>query len=206
MAKQKEFSTGKIIGLLALTLVGVLVLYLVFVGIYSATYREKFDATIEGNGYVTAKGKSLYDGQGNALRLIGTNAGALFVPEGWLTVYSIGYDEGKGKNALIMLADGGTLNADDATTETNVSATGGSINLSAGTLSGTVGGSTAVAVSGTATMSGDNSYTGGTMLNGAALTVTHANALGTGCGILPRAYCPCSGLLHRSSPAWCPCS
>lgn len=96
MAKQKEFSTGKIIGLLALTLVGVLVLYLVFVGIYSATYREKFDATIEGNGYVTAKGKSLYDGQGNALRLIGTNAGALFVPEGWLTVYSIGYDEGKG--------------------------------------------------------------------------------------------------------------
>ena len=102
MAKQKEFSTGKIIGLLALTLVGVLVLYLVFVGIYSATYREKFDATIEGNGYVTAKGKSLYDGQGNALRLIGTNAGALFVPEGWLTVYSIGYDEYLSLDAYIL--------------------------------------------------------------------------------------------------------
>ncbi|MDO5472883.1 MAG: autotransporter domain-containing protein, partial [Akkermansia sp.] len=91
-----------------------------------------------------------------------------------------GYDDGKGKNALITLADGGTLSADDATTETKVNATGGSINLSAGTLSGTVGGSTIVTVSGTATMSGDNSYTGGTTLNGAALTVTHANALGTG--------------------------
>ena len=91
-----------------------------------------------------------------------------------------GYDEGKGMNALITLADGGTLNADDATTETKVSAMGGSINLSAGTLSGTVGGSTIVTVIGTATMSGGNSYTGGTTLNGATLTITHANALGTG--------------------------
>ncbi len=90
------------------------------------------------------------------------------------------YDAGKGKNALITLVNGGTLNADDAVTETKVSTTGGSINLSAGTLSGTVGGSTIVTVSGTATISGDNSYTGGTTLNSAALTVTHANALGTG--------------------------
>ncbi|MBP3499950.1 MAG: hypothetical protein J6J97_07675, partial [Akkermansia sp.] len=91
-----------------------------------------------------------------------------------------GYDEGKGKNALITLADGGSLNADDATTETKVNAMGGSINLSAGTLSGTVGGSTIVTVSGTATMSGDNGYTGGTEIDNSRLTITHANALGTG--------------------------
>ena len=91
-----------------------------------------------------------------------------------------GYDEGKGKNALITLADGGTLSADDATTETKVNAMGGSINLSAGTLSGTVGGSTIVTVSGTATMSGDNSYTGGTTVNGGKLVAGSNTAFGSG--------------------------
>ena len=71
---------------------------------------------------------------------------------------------------------GGTLHVNASTDK--LMATGGSIQLSAGTLGGSIGGTTAVAVSGTATLSGNNSYTDGTMLSNGNLTITHANALG----------------------------
>ena len=73
---------------------------------------------------------------------------------------------------------GGTLHVNASTDK--LEATGGLIQLSAGTLSGSIGGTAAVAVSGTATISGNNSYTGGITLNNGLLTITHANALGAG--------------------------
>ena len=73
---------------------------------------------------------------------------------------------------------GGTLNV-DASTDALV-ATAGQVNLSAGTLGGSLGGSAAVAVSGTAIITGTNSYSGGTSLTNAQLTITDAAALGTG--------------------------
>ena len=73
---------------------------------------------------------------------------------------------------------GGTLNV-DASTDALV-ATAGQVNLSAGTLGGSLGGSAAVEVSGTATITGTNSYSGGTSLSNAQLTITDAAALGTG--------------------------
>ena len=73
---------------------------------------------------------------------------------------------------------GGTLNVNASTDK--LVATGGSIQLSAGTLGGSIGGTAAVAVIGTATISGNNSYTGGTALSNGNLTITHAKALGTG--------------------------
>ncbi len=73
---------------------------------------------------------------------------------------------------------GGTLNV-DASTDALV-ATAGLVNLSAATLGGSLGGSAAVAVSGTAIITGTNSYSGGTRLSNAQLTITDAAALGTG--------------------------
>jgi len=74
---------------------------------------------------------------------------------------------------------GGTLNVDESTDK--LVATNGHINLSAGELGGSISGdSTTVAVTGIASISGNNSYAGGTTLNNGKLTITHANALGTG--------------------------
>ncbi|MBQ2380810.1 MAG: autotransporter-associated beta strand repeat-containing protein, partial [Akkermansia sp.] len=73
---------------------------------------------------------------------------------------------------------GGTLNVNASTDKLVASA--GNIQLSAGTLGGSIGGTTAVAVNGTATISGNNSYTGGTTLSNGNLTITHVNALGAG--------------------------
>ena len=87
--------------------------------------------------------------------------------------------QAKAGNALQKIdMQGGTLNM-DADTDALV-ATAGQVNLSAGTLGGSLGGSAAVAVSGTATITGSNSYSGGTSLSNAQLTITDAAALGTG--------------------------
>ena len=88
---------------------------------------------------------------------------------------------------------GGTLYADASTA---VSATGGNILLSAGTLSGTakdtdvtatggtlsavLSGSGYLSAKGNVTISASNIHTGGTMFNGGTFTLTHANALGNG--------------------------
>ncbi|MDO5472999.1 MAG: autotransporter-associated beta strand repeat-containing protein [Akkermansia sp.] len=73
---------------------------------------------------------------------------------------------------------GGTLTVDESTEL--ITATGGNIELTAGVMGGSIGGSTVVTVRGDATISGDNSYTGGTTISGAALTMTHDNAPGSG--------------------------
>ena len=74
---------------------------------------------------------------------------------------------------------GGTLNVDESTNK--LVATNGHINLSAGELGGIISGdTTTVAVTGIASISGNNSYAGGTTLNNGKLTITNANALGTG--------------------------
>ena len=99
---------------------------------------------------------------------------------------------GEGAGALVR-QEGGLLTVNDATT---VSTTSGTIILSGATLSGsvtdarvtaetgciaaTLHGITAVTVTDNVSMSGDNNHSGGTTLAGARLTITHANALGSG--------------------------
>lgn len=62
-------------------------------------------------------------------------------------------------------------------------ATAGEVLLQGSRLGGSIGGSTSVSVSGESELSGDNCYSGGTILrDGAALTIGHDNALG--CGIV----------------------
>ena len=67
-----------------------------FVGIVAAssalrTTNVSKDSTIENTtNLVQAKGKALYDKNGNYLTLRGVNAGNLLVSEGWLSPYSVG--------------------------------------------------------------------------------------------------------------------
>lgn len=75
----------------------------------------------------------------------------------------------------------GVLNADASA---KVNATGGSIHMTGQNvdITGTLSGETSVQVSGTGTITGDNTHTGGTVIAGenAKLTVGSATALGTG--------------------------
>ncbi|MBR3925366.1 MAG: hypothetical protein IKJ58_01215, partial [Akkermansia sp.] len=57
---------------------------------------------------------------------------------------------------------------------------GGMLLAQAGEIAATLSGSTGVVASGTVTLSGNNSHTGGVMLSGGNLTLAHANALGAG--------------------------
>ncbi len=57
---------------------------------------------------------------------------------------------------------------------------GGMLMAQAGEIAATLSGNTAVVVSGAVTLSGSNSHRGGVMLNGGALTLKHAQALGAG--------------------------
>lgn len=58
---------------------------------YSKTYTvDAPAATAENNtGLVQAVGRSLYDPEGNALQLIGVNAGQILVQEGWMSLFSL---------------------------------------------------------------------------------------------------------------------
>lgn len=74
---------------------------------------------------------------------------------------------------------GGELTAD---ADVCVASTGGEIILMRGTLSGSVGGAGRITKAGneTAAMVSANSYTGGTVIESGTLTVSHADALGSG--------------------------
>ncbi|MEG1528287.1 MAG: cellulase family glycosylhydrolase [Clostridia bacterium] len=92
--------TFKIIGLVCLCLVGVLICYSLFALIYHVSYTVKFESTINNDtDYVVSSGKSLYDKDGKALLLRGTNAGNWLIWEGWLGATSLGYEQKDGKIA-----------------------------------------------------------------------------------------------------------
>lgn len=73
---------------------------------------------------------------------------------------------------------GGTFTVDSDTD--TLQATGGRIILESGTISSTISGSAQLEVTGTGRLTGTNTHTGGTTLNNGHLTITSAEALGTG--------------------------
>lgn len=77
------------IALLALTLVLGAVVGGVFC--YSAFYKiPPQAATIENTtGLVQASGRTLYDAQGNAIQLVGVNAGQILLQEGWMGPFAV---------------------------------------------------------------------------------------------------------------------
>ena len=73
------------------TLVLVIVLAVGGVMIWSANYAipEQADSIANETGLVQASGRSLYDAQGNRLRLRGINAGQILLQEGWMSPFAL---------------------------------------------------------------------------------------------------------------------
>ena len=142
---------------------------------------------LESDGYARANG----DGSYSVFYLEGTDSLAVS------TIAGVSSQHQEVLSKVIM--DSGTLGVDQSIT---VDADGGSIIISkeselsgtiddtavstgagnyTGTISAVLGGRSSLAVGGgNIIVSGANSYTGGTSLNNGNLTITHANALGTG--------------------------
>ena len=78
-----------------------------------------------------------------------------------------------------LAATGGTVTVNKEVT-LGGTMSGGMLLAQAGEIAATLSGNTAVVVSGAVTLSGSNSHRGGVMLNGGALTLKHAQALGAG--------------------------
>ena len=72
----------------------VLAVIAAFVGgmvLYSRNYTPKDQAASIANetGLVQARGKSLYDADGNRLQLKGINAGQILLQEGWMSPFAL---------------------------------------------------------------------------------------------------------------------
>ena len=74
---------GSLLGVAAISVGSVL--------IYSFNYKiPEQDVEIENKtSLVQAKGRSLYDGNGNKLRLTGINAGNILLQEGWMSPFAL---------------------------------------------------------------------------------------------------------------------
>lgn len=81
----------KIVGLSALALAVLVGAVVGILMLHSANYEvDAPDQTIENKtGLVQAIGRSLYDAQGNALQLVGVNAGQILLQEGWMSPFAI---------------------------------------------------------------------------------------------------------------------
>ncbi len=80
--------------ILLISVLAVLVLVGGVVGglmLYSANYEvPEPEADVSNNtGLVQAQGRSLYDADGNALQLVGVNAGQILLQEGWMSPFSL---------------------------------------------------------------------------------------------------------------------
>ncbi len=97
---KKPMSKGnKAVLYTAICLAGILIAYTLFSLTYHVVYAVKLPSTINNDsGYVVAQGKGLYDKNGKALLLQGTNAGNWLIWEGWLGVTSIGHSGGDNGN------------------------------------------------------------------------------------------------------------
>ncbi len=81
----------KIIGISLLAILVVIVLILAGLFVHSKTYSiPEQDATIKNTtGLVQAHGRSLYDANGNQIRLEGVNAGQILLQEGWMSPFAL---------------------------------------------------------------------------------------------------------------------
>lgn len=87
----KRKKIGKIILLVVLGLLLALLIALVALYIHSRNYTiPEQDAAIENTtGLIQAHGRSLYDAQGNKIRLTGVNAGQILLQEGWMSPFAL---------------------------------------------------------------------------------------------------------------------
>ena len=83
-------SVAGLIGVLGLTAGGIFLGARIASTSRQNTDPEHIDPPVEGNKLVFANNRSLYDKNGNLLRLKGVNAGNLLVTEGWISPYSCG--------------------------------------------------------------------------------------------------------------------
>ncbi|MGH2567168.1 MAG: beta strand repeat-containing protein, partial [Bacteroidota bacterium] len=140
------------------------------------------DATIEYNGAIqTVNASFTY----HHLTLTGTStktASGAITAEGVLTVTSVTFDLNSFDAAAGSLTGSGTITNGVAATTSTLTAGGDgtSTTFSGGILNGA--GTVALVKLGTGslTLSGDNSYTGGTVMSAGSILVQHTNALGTG--------------------------
>lgn len=81
----------KIVGISLLSLVLLAGMVAGGIGLYSANYEvEAPQEKVENKtGLVQAVGRSLYDAQGNALQLVGVNAGQILLQESWMSPFAI---------------------------------------------------------------------------------------------------------------------
>jgi autotransporter-associated beta strand protein len=114
------------------------------------------------------------------VNMTGATAGSDYTLVHHTSTHIINGQELNGYTVLTMLVpttydwDGGTLTGSSSLTVAT-------INLTGGTVSNVLAGSGAVnMLSGTATLSGDNTYDGGTFIYGGTLVATHSNSFGTG--------------------------
>ena len=81
----------KIVGLTLLALVLLLCATLTGLYIYSSTYTipEQAQSIQNDTGLIQAHGRSLYDANGNPIRLEGVNAGQILLQEGWMGPFAL---------------------------------------------------------------------------------------------------------------------
>ncbi len=142
------------------------------------------DADLTASGVISGRGALIKTGNGT-LTLSGTNTyrGGTAIAEGTL---SVAEDQNLGRASGGLALDGGTLRTTGAfatARNVNLGSDGGTLQTDADlTANGTVSGVGALTKTGTGTLTltGENSYSGGTDLKQGRLAVTHNSALGTG--------------------------
>ncbi|WP_211259066.1 beta strand repeat-containing protein, partial [Tatumella morbirosei] len=147
--------------------------------IQTGDYNETLSGDISGAGLIDKNGTGTLTLTGN-----NTYTGGTKISVGEI---DIGSSDALSTGPLTM-ADGTTLGfiAGDLDLANNVTLSGGTATISTGsfndTLSGVISGDGALAKTGSGTLSltGDNTYSGGTDLNAGEIDINNSNALGTG--------------------------
>lgn len=103
----------KIIGISALSLVTLVGITIGGLMIHSANYEVETPAAKTDNksGLVQAVGRSLYDAQGNALQLVGVNAGQILLQESWMSPFAI--EPLKNEDGSYVKDEGGNIQYPD---------------------------------------------------------------------------------------------
>lgn len=107
----------KIVGISALSLVVLVGAVVGVLMIHSAGFEVEppEENIVNQTGLVQAIGRSLYDAQGNALQLVGVNAGQLLLQEGWMSPFAI--EPKKNEDGSYVKDDGGNIQYPDFSEE-----------------------------------------------------------------------------------------